>query len=730
VTEATAALEFGPFAANGAKRKILGGAPHENSAALSRYVNAVWRSLPSGIEFLSASSAVVELTRYRIRAREARDGSRLPRPLGTLRGMRTAHMRAVLELAVPVFSRPARGEVVWFFSGKRIRLTPTAANREFIFSYPLPVAPAARDDFSYLSHLIAELLDTVDACGPTGNYVRPAKFDLDGIRRYLPLYGSSPRTDLGERTEVRSELRLQPLHSVASTTPFIVSIARHFSLLCRSVAFYDEDGTLDVTGMSLRRNADWAVPSSGHPSEVYEYLARVCNVSCTFCYLYGNPDSMAIARGTRVAPAEELKTRLDHYDPTRKVALFKAQWEINEFLVDPRLAVVLRGLRQKTDRPFFFITNGSPLTQDVVKLLAEVAPVDIVVSVNDIDPGNRRLVMREKGKQTQTALDALELLSEHRIPFGVSLAAFPQFGLAGMERTIRAVQAAGAAFVRVNLPGYTKTMPAGPDFDSDERWREVVGFVRELRPTLQVPVTTIPSAFEENIVSPQAGSCANVIGAIPGSPAARAGLKPYDVVIAVDDFAVENRSQMLHLLLLMRRRFRARVRRSGIVIDLDIDPNDGGEYPYARPVFGKYLFPLGVVASPSLGEFDFERLDAELEGAGHPLVVTSPLMAEEARRLCARHLPHRVAQISWCIATNDYLGGNIRVMDMCSVSDFEQAVAKHITFHRIRRPVDRVVMPASAFNEAGRDIAGVHWRDLQDAIGVEVRLLPMQQSLF
>lgn len=635
-----------------------------------------------------------------------------------------AHLRALCSLALPVFDRQERGGVRLQSGDETADIPTTCEGSEHVFTWSLPNSQPVGSRGEYLAQLLSLLLDVVDLQIGDREVFRPAFIRDDGYD--YPLEYEAPATlpALGNRKEDRAR-RLQPLQTVAATEPAIIAIARHWALLAKRVTFEDDLGTLIPVGIRLRSNSDWIVKLAGHPSDVYEYLARICNVSCKFCYLYGNPDSMAIGKGTRLAPKTELQTRLKYFDPEKSMGLFRAQWEINEALVDPHIFDLLPEIRKKTKKRFFFITNGSPLRPQVVDLLAEVAPVDLIVSLNDIDPEARASIMNEKPSQTQTALASLALLADREIPFGVSLAAFPDFPLDHLEFTIRAAQEAKAAFVRVNLPGYTRNFPADPPFDTAEHWAGVVSFVRKLRASIDIPIITIPSAFEENFFQATEQG-ANIIGTVMGSPAHYAGLKPYDVIYKVDNFDIECRSDLINILLLKSRPTKIGLVRSGESISVTIDPTHYAAYPYAGAVNGKYIFPLGIVTAPSIAPRDIRELERQADGAERPLIVSSPIMTPEAQRLVKRHAPELFSRLRWTCAENDFLGGNIRIMDMCTIGDISAAIDRALE----SGGVDRILLPDSGFNTAGRDISGRHWMDLVHHHGVDVRLFPVRQFAF
>ncbi|MGA7312392.1 MAG: radical SAM protein [Silvibacterium sp.] len=599
---------------------------------------------------------------------------------------------------------------------------------DYVFSYPISVAPAPHSRIAYCRDLLAILLDVVDLVQDSEVIFPDLVLRNDET---LPLFPNVPGIppQLGPRSGgLEGTGARQPLHSVAATEPIIVALARHWGLLAAGLNINGGSNGPTIDGFRLRRTADWVVDGTGHPSEVYEYLARVCNVSCKFCYLYGNPGSLAVARGTSVISERELNTRLRYFSSENRRSLFQAQWEINEFLVDPKIYALLPALRQGTNEPFYFITNGSPLKPKLVKLLAEVKPVHLIVSINSIDEERRSEVMREHSSLTSTAISSLRLLVEHEIPFGISVVAFPQFPLHDLERTIRAAASLPATFVRVNLPGFTRELPYEHDFDTDEYWATVVNWVRKLRLDVSIPILTIPSAFEQNIIGRDPLE-PRVLGVIRGSPASTSGLRPNDLVTEMNGFYIRTRVELNSLLLLSRGRVRLTVQSGTGSRVCEFDASSPDRFPYAGHVTCKYVFPCGVVMAPSLSPRnadEIRRIAAQLQ-ARHIWVITSKLMRPAGEALIDRYAPELRKQIQFVIATNEYLGGNIRLMDMCTVGDIARAVEREAQSSALP---DVVLLSESGFNEHGRDLQGQHWKDLERFLGIRVRLLSVPRFAF
>lgn len=649
------------------------------------------------------------------------------------------YVNALLRITVPRVAGVPTRNARWRAGDEHDSWSvPDDDSPDFVFAFPLPPvdAPPA-EPVGFAAAVLAALLDTVELCHD-GRTVQVDELVADGHRVPLPATGCAA-PDLGSRKEIPGS-GLQPLHTVAATEPTIVTVARHWALLSTvvTVAPLTAAGLPALTlaganrldGFQLRDLSGWLVESDCHPAEIYEYLARVCNVACNFCYLFGNPDDLAVARGKKVITDDEMTTRLRYFTPAARRMLFKSQWEINEFLVDPKLPKVLRELRARSAEEFYFITNGSPLLPRVIDLLDEVKPVTLIVSTNTIDAPLRTQVMNERRKQTETALSCLERLSARRIPFGLSFVATPEFPAAKLAEAIEKIEPLRPAMIRVNLPGFTRDHPYVIPFDTEAVWAKAAREVAALRDRFRTPIVIIPSAYEANLLYADPHE-ARVTGAVPGSPAARAGFRSGDVVERVGFLPVASRAEVQSLVMMLTRPTPVVVRRGDETITLTLDPGAPAEYPYTGHLIGKYVVPHGLVVAPSLSRGDAGAVAAAIEDAGatRPWLVTSPLMAPQAKAFARRWLPEHSEHLHYVVAHNEYLGGNIQVLDMATVDDIHRAVCREK--EATGAEPDLLLVPGTGFNRQGRDVSGRHWGDLGRALGIPVRLLDVTtQFLF
>lgn len=726
-------------------------------AAFRRYVSEALHALRIRATFLSGN-APVRVDRFRLRAHgqtepvdaieappadDPRTVLRVsPPPSETAGFLYTAHFHALLRLSAPhvdgdlqlraAWRSPTGLSGTWSLSGE-------PASTDFRFAYPLPEAPSFSGVSDYAAAFLGSLLDCVELL-QADSPVTVTAVSIGGVTSPLPSIDPLALPDLGSRHE-SSGSGLQPLHTVAATEPSIVTVARHWALLSQQITVATRPtlhladpatpGSVGaITGFTLRDLSKWLVESQCHPSEVYEYLARVCNVACQFCYLFGNPDELAVARGKKVIAESEMDTRFRYFRPESGLTLFKSQWEINEFLVDPKLGPVLRELRARSDRDFYFITNGSPLLPRVIDLLDEVRPVTLIVSTNTIDAPLRMQVMNERRTQTQTALQCLELLAERKIPFGLSFVATPDLPVTKMAEAIERIEPLRPAMVRVNLPGFTREHPYQLPFDNARVWHQATREIAAMRSRFRTPIVIIPSAYEANELYADPAE-PRVTGTVPGSPADLAGFRPGDVIMKIGIFGISSRAEIQSIVMALNRPTAIEVRRGEQLLTLTLDPAAKVSYPYTGHLIGKYVVPHGLVVAPSLSRGDARSVEDGIAatGATRPWLITSPLMEEQARAFIARWLPERAGQLHYTVVANEYLGGNIQVLDMATVADIGRAIRRDA--ETLGAWPDLVLLPGTGFNRMGRDITGRHWGDLERAFKIPFRLLDVTtQFLF
>jgi membrane-associated protease RseP (regulator of RpoE activity) len=351
--------------------------------------------------------------------------------------------------------------------------------------------------------------------------------------------------------------------------------------------------------------------------------------------------------------------------------------------------------------------------------LKSLQPLHLIVSINSLSKEQRAGLMHEREARTDVAFSSLKEMVKRRIPFGLSVVAHPAIPVTALIADLLALDHSGAAFVRVNLPSFTRFHPGRPHDQTPDHWTQVVKAICELRYEMATPIITIPSAFENELISEDADA-PRVLGTIAQSPARRAGVRVGDLIVRINSFSIATRSELIAMLSLTQPPIHLTVvRLDGRTHEVTLAPEPSDGYPYVGHVINKYVFPWGMVVSPSLSNADASVIRALANELDEPLwIVTSPLMLETARRFVSRHIREARRPIDFVAVENTFLGGEIQVLDMATVVDIVDSVSRAIAV-KGRRP-GALFVPSTGFNELGRDLVGIHRDEIGSRLGVQV----------
>src|SRR6185503_1874999 len=157
----------------------------------------------------------------------------------------------------------------------------------------------------------------------------------------------------------------------------------------------------------------------------------------------------------------ETRTRARHFSADRRRGLlqFRTRLDLEPF-TNPLLLEILEEFRRHdTTHVISLTTNGVRLTDEVIARLAALAPVHLVLSVNNADPSARQALMRDR--QPHVALSAADRLRQSGIPFTGAIVAWPETSDDDLRRTIRFCDERSARAIRVSLPSYSGYFSGG-----------------------------------------------------------------------------------------------------------------------------------------------------------------------------------------------------------------------------------------------------------------------------
>jgi hypothetical protein len=552
-----------------------------------------------------------------------------------------------------------------------------------------------------------------------------------------------------ENSRQRVPKGYETVDSILLTEPRIEAIRRELQALLAVVQLESGGEPLEVDGFRLRNPAHWAdYPSS--LSDIFWHLSSVCNFSCEFCYEKGNPPDFPIQNLPRMATADEIETRLRYYDPAHRCGIFTVRTAINEPFANRRAIEFLRRMREKSPTELIsFVTNGAYLTEDVVRALKELQPLFFNLSIYSTDREIRRRILGDH--RPDRAVEAVDILARHRIPYMTNLVMWPSIPFSDMERTIAYMAERQATVLRVCLGGYSRYLEGDWErFSIEGYWPRVVEEVERLRERYSIPLLIEPNTFvrydTESVID----------GVIQGSPAGRAGLRRGDLIRAVNGQRVNSRMQLLSEL---RRSTEGRsyrppgvvgmtedvagqgndavtleVERDGDRFEAKLDryePASMRSFPYGQIAqFHDFMFGLVLTDCLRYSSIKSARQLMEKHRARQVLLLTSTMIRPMVGYMLERTQAFDGFDVAIRVAQNRYFGGTINVGDLLVVQDFIDAVRAFLD--EGGRPVDLVLIPASPFASSpwGRDLTGRPWQEIERAVGVPVDLIPCPNITF
>lgn len=425
-------------------------------------------------------------------------------------------------------------------------------------------------------------------------------------------------------------------------------------------------------------------------------LTSRCDARCVFCSHHNNPrDIQVISIGTRTP--EEITGTMAHLRPDLPITIGESASSIieGEPTLHPQFREVITALRSRFPHtPVELTTNGHHLTEELVRLLAELQPVTVNLSLNGGTAESRRILMGDSPEQARTAIDGVALLGRYGVPFSGSLVGMPNLtGFADMERSIRHLADHGAQTVRVFLPGFSQWAREDVFPNADAIYDQLKSFLHGLSDDIRCPVLLEPSFVKD--LTPA------VSGVTVGSPAWTAGVRREDVLTRINGTVPRSRVEAFALLHAPRE-VTVSLRRgdasfeaawvngplgSGVTMEYDFDLNHAA---CIRSVIdGAPGFVLALTS-----EFGHDVLVAALDAVG-----------TDRSRYAAVAVKNRT------------FGGTIRAAGLLCCSDYQAAFEAYCAEHS--RPAG-VILPAISFNSLGRDLKGVSLAELRTALALPV----------
>ncbi|KKM09096.1 hypothetical protein SY88_20320 [Clostridiales bacterium PH28_bin88] len=523
-----------------------------------------------------------------------------------------------------------------------------------------------------------------------------------------------------------------PLESIQATEPRIELIKKQLESILGIVDLEYNGHPVKVNGFRLKNLSQWIMDIGLSPTYIHIHCSRQCEGACSFCYLKGNPNNVALAKSQEPADIQEIATRLKYYNPINGRGLFHSLFEYRETLKYPYIIEVLSELRKRTDRLFAITTNGSPLTERLIKELSKLQPILLTVSLISSTSETRNKLV--KLSSSGTAIRSLQLLNEYGIPFICSITMSPDITFEDLEQTIIYADLNNPYYVRITLEGFTKL--SNRIFDTEKFYPAVVNKIRELRSKVTTPLLVFPSMYEE-IITESKYNLPRVLGVVRSSAAANAGIEYGDLITTINGLPVKTRPQVFNILQILEKsgadKVSIQIQRNcdnkEIIIESVTEPSEHTLRSSLMEDEAKshFYFPFGIILHSG---FQLQWLNdlkeiIEKHKARTVLFLSSYLMRPLFEQALKDENIIEGLDIDFYIEVpkNTFFGGNIFIGDMLVAEDFIMCIQDFISQKGIRP--DLVIIPGSTFPNQHwrRDLAGVSYLQIEREVGINVELI-------
>jgi len=520
--------------------------------------------------------------------------------------------------------------------------------------------------------------------------------------------------------------KIVPFNAIKSSDPRLSFLSVLLALLLELIDLYNERGDeIKPKYFSLKKLERWKMNSSCRPDSLYGQLARTCNANCTFCYIKSNPPNIAIAESPYGIGKEEFKLLMQYFSPQKKEELFSLQYQFKEIFTDEFEFSNLKKIREKSSAPFFIVTNGIGLTEEIVRAIKEIEPAVFVISFNTFSKKEYQKIMNKRTIPPAELIKRMEWFDKYQVSYIPSLIASPEIVNLNCDilNTLRIIDRYNPVCTRINLFGYTDLSinkikaKCGQNFyDSilELYHNRIIG--KFSYPIFLIPIYRYLNKYSKESWSPL------VLGTIKNSPS-YGKIKTGDIIKKIDNIQIEDCQQFKQLSTLIKNNtFCIEIERESKKINFKIT-KESNKYPYNGDFYGKYHFPFGIITADGLNRrFILKEINRALSKykAKNVLLITSMLMKKPIINLFKENgysfdkecLRKSNVNFHILVPYNYYFGGNIDILDMVIISDIIKSIGSK---KDILDKIDLVIMPSSFLNEGGFDLVGISSKILEKA---------------
>lgn len=487
--------------------------------------------------------------------------------------------------------------------------------------------------------------------------------------------------------------------------------------------FYHNEHQLKITGFSLRNLASFSCKKKTSPGSIIQLFRRPCRIHCKYCYQDGIPWDFPF--NVRKVDDDEILDRIRNF--SKGSELFpRLIYNVDETISHPLFFYGMNILRKKTDDVFYIYTNGESLSRDNIQKLKGLMPLLLNISLTSADPVIRKEITGDK--TPEIAINGIKLLYDHKIPFEVSIVAWPDIPFNDIERTISHADQYDPCYIKILFPGYSRFFKRPFPEDSDEFYKKLMDFINSIRHKYKSGLFFDLNKMEEiNYKMDPLVPRINYI--TPNSPAYIAGLKKGHVIKSIMGRRVMFRKETTELINLASKILERND------IEITISDNEGNKrdihinrslcrdhYPYFS-----WQKNLGINIDDGLNPIAISLINKQIEtfNSKNILFLSSRLMEYSLNYMLKYWIGIKnFVNFNIHIPKNYFWGGNIFIGDLLTVEDFIKAINEALEKYP---ETDLVIIPSSPFSQWKRDILGTPFHFIKRSFDIPVVLLPYRR---
>lgn len=427
-------------------------------------------------------------------------------------------------------------------------------------------------------------------------------------------------------------------------------------------------------------------------------ITSVCNMNCRFCSHYNNPAGLEVYRFGHL-DIFLIKELLEFLSPDETLVIGESASKIIEGdpFTHPDILKIICLIRDKfPGKQINITTNGSYLTDRVIKFLKENEPIELNISLNCSDPGERVFLMSDKNPAI--VFEGLELFQKYNLTFHGSIVAMPHLmGWGYLKETIDLLASYQPASVRICLPGYTRYAADSLKFDVNSIYRPLINLIDKLAEYCAFPLLLEPPRIDDF-------TC-HIKGIIPASPAAAVPLKKNDIIKRVGADEVKSRVEAFDLI----------TRRKDPLIVINRD-NSLVEVPLKKEAGEK----SGLVFDYDMDIKTINSIERIIKNyRGKDILLLTSILAKGLLEKIADHMqgiyPKTIIDVR--VVSNNFFGGSIACAGLLLCDDIIKAVKEN------NKKYDLIVVPGIIFDIFGNDLIGKNYKILVEECETEIEII-------